>query len=66
MALVLARNRGQSIVIDKNIIIKIVSIRKKQVKVKIESPKDTVIVREEIFEKIFRHKDELKIPDEAV
>lgn len=56
MALILARSSGQSIIINKNIVIKIVSIRKKQVKVKIESPKEIPIFREEIYKKIIPQK----------
>lgn len=53
MSLVLSRNRGQSIIIGKNILIKIISIKNKQVKILIQSPKETLIFREEIFSKLF-------------
>jgi len=48
--LVLARKAGQSIIINDNIIVKLVSIQSdaKQVKIGIEAPKEISIVREEL------------------
>ena len=50
--LVLTRRLGETIIINNNIKIKVVGIKKSQVKLAIEAPKEITIYREEIYEKI--------------
>lgn len=50
--LVLTRKMGESIAIDDNITIKILSIKGKQIRLGINAPKDTKIHRLEVYEAI--------------
>ena len=50
--LVLTRRVGEKIAIGDDIFIKIINIKGKHVKLGIDAPKDCVIHREEIYEKI--------------
>lgn len=55
--LVMSRKKGESILINDDIEIKIIGIENGQVKIGIEAPKEKSIYRSEIYEKI---KDENK------
>lgn len=57
--LVLTRKIGESIAIDKDIKIRVVQIKGKQVRLGIEAPRETKIHREEVFVAI----EESKSPD---
>ena len=50
--LVISRKIDESVIIDKNIIIKIVDIDKNQVRIGIEAPKNITILREELVKEI--------------
>jgi len=50
--LVLTRRLGETIIINNNIKIKVVGIKKSQVKLAIDAPKEITIYREEIYERI--------------
>ncbi len=50
--LILTRKSGESIIINENIKIKILSIKKNYVKIAIEAPENIPVYREEIFFKI--------------
>lgn len=50
--LILTRKRDESIIINGNIEIQIMSIEEGKVKIGIEAPKDIEIFRSEVFEKI--------------
>ncbi|MBN8554910.1 MAG: carbon storage regulator CsrA [Deltaproteobacteria bacterium] len=63
--LVLTRRLGESICINDNIKIVIQSIKGHQVRVGISAPKETVIHREEIYQKIQReNKQAVDLPAE--
>lgn len=47
--LMLTRERGESIHIAKNIVIKVVNVRGKQVCIGIQAPKDFKVLREELL-----------------
>lgn len=50
--LVLTRHIGENLVINDNIIVKIVAVKGGQVRIGIEAPKDVSVHREEIFNRI--------------
>jgi len=50
--LILSRNRDQSIVIDENIIIRVLNVKGGQVRIGITAPKEVSVHREEVFLKI--------------
>ncbi|MCY9528646.1 MULTISPECIES: carbon storage regulator CsrA [Paenibacillus] len=50
--LVLTRKKGQSIVLNNDIEIQIVSVDGEQIKIGISAPKDVVILRKELVEEI--------------
>ena len=50
--LILTRNQNESIVIDDDIKVTVISDRHGQVKLEIEAPEDVEIWREEIYEKL--------------
>ena len=54
--LILGRKEGESIIIGNDIKIKILEIKRGQVKLAIEAPKEIPVYREEIYEKI-RHEN---------
>lgn len=49
--LVLSRKKEESIIINDNIVIKIVDVRGDKVRIGIEAPKNVTIDREEVYEK---------------
>ena len=49
--LILDRKVGEVIVIDGNILIKVISVNSTRVKIGIEAPKEVVILREELLER---------------
>ena len=54
--LVLTRKLGETIIIDDNIVIKVVDIHGKQIRLGIEAPMEIGIYRGEIYEKILAEK----------
>ena len=54
--LVLTRKLGETIVIDDNIVIKVIDIHGKQIRLGIEAPMEIGIYRGEIYEKILAEK----------
>ena len=50
--LVLTRKIGESIIIDNDIKVQILDVRKKQIRIGIEAPESILIFREEIYKKI--------------
>jgi len=50
--LILSRHIGESLIIDKKIKVTILGVRRGQIRVGIEAPKDVDVHREEIFVKI--------------
>ena len=48
--LILTRRLNESIIIDNDIIVKVLGIRGSQVRIGIEAPKDVHIIREELIE----------------
>ena len=56
--LVLGRQRHESIIINDDIEIIIVDARRNNVKIGINAPKDIMIYRKELYEKIHRGKNE--------
>ncbi len=67
--LVLTRKAGQSILIGKDIKIKIIGVSGNQVELGIEAPKDVLILREELIEKIkefTKKSSERKITDSQI
>ena len=55
--LILTRNQSESVIIDGDIKITVLSDKHGQVKLGIEAPEDVEIWREEIFEKIQKSED---------
>lgn len=55
--LILTRNRGENIVINEDIYVKILGVKGHQVRIGIEAPKDVLVHREEIH---LRIKEELE------
>lgn len=51
--LVLARKEGESVVIDHNITVTVVSISGNKVRLGISAPKEVEVHREEIYERIY-------------
>ncbi len=67
--LVLTRKAGQSILIGKNVKIKILGVSGNQVELGIEAPKDVLILREELIERIkefTKKSSERKITDTQI
>jgi len=60
MMLVLSRNRGQSIIIDDNVVVTVVDVRGEKVKLGIEAPKDTPVHRQEVYRAIQEEKAKVK------
>jgi len=54
--LVLARQRGQSIVIGGNVVVTIIDIRGDKVRLGIEAPEEIPVHRQEVYEAIQREK----------
>ena len=52
--LVLTRQRGETIIVDGNIIITIIEVRGDKVRIGIEAPRDVSVHREEIYNEIQR------------
>ncbi len=52
--LVLTRQRGETIMVDGNIIITIIEVRGDRVRIGIEAPRDVSVHREEIYNEIQR------------
>jgi carbon storage regulator len=52
--LVLTRQRGETIIVDGNIIITIIEVRGDKVRIGIEAPRDVSVHREEIYDEIQR------------
>ncbi|MBB6021645.1 carbon storage regulator [Paenibacillus sp. JGP012] len=50
--LVLSRKKGESVIVDNNIVITILSVEGENIKVGISAPKDVDIYRKEIFDSI--------------
>ncbi|NLM53188.1 MAG: carbon storage regulator CsrA [Firmicutes bacterium] len=50
--LILVRKAGQNLVINDNIIVKILEVKKDQVKIGIVAPKEISVHRQEVFEMI--------------
>jgi carbon storage regulator len=61
--LILTRNQNESIVIDDDIRITVLSDKHGQVKLGIEAPEDVEIWREEIYKKILSDETETSQPD---
>jgi carbon storage regulator len=61
--LILTRNGNESIVIDDDIRITVLSNKRGQVKLGIEAPEDVEIWREEIYKKILSGETETSQPD---
>ena len=53
--LVLGRKEGQQIIMDNNVVIKVVSVQGNYVKVGIEAPSSVKIYRQEMLEKLLSH-----------
>jgi len=49
--LVLARKKNESIVIDKDITVRVLNIRGNQVKLGVEAPKEVPVLRQEVHER---------------
>ena len=58
--LVLSRNRGESIVIDDNVVVTIVDIRGEDVRLGVEAPKEIPVHRQEVYDAIQEAKAKLK------
>jgi len=50
--LILTRNSGESIIINNNIVVRVLSIRGGQIRLGIDAPKEISVHREEIHDKI--------------
>lgn len=56
--LILTRLKNQSIIIgDREITFTVLGVNGKQVKIGIDAPKDVIVHREEIYEKIIKEKE---------
>jgi len=64
--LVLTRKIGESIIIDDNITVRILDVRKKQIRIGIEAPESILIFREEIYKKILAGRHNKTDMDPAV
>ncbi len=62
--LVLSRKLGQSLLIGKDIRIKVVEIRGQQVRLGLEAPDDVPVIREELHREIVEGNREAASPDE--
>ena len=58
--LVLSRNKEESIIINDNIVVKIVDVRGDKVRIGITAPKSVTIHREEVWVKIQKEKSEIE------
>jgi carbon storage regulator len=58
--LILTRNQNESVIIDSDIKVTVISNRHGQVKLGIEAPDDVEIWREEIYEKLDAHLEEVE------
>jgi len=63
--LILTRKKNESIIVNNNIEIQIISIEEGKVKIGINAPKDVEIHRSEIFEKILESNKEAAIHKDA-
>jgi len=63
--LILTRKKNESIMIDNNIEIQIISIEDGKVKIGINAPKEVVIHRSEIYEKILESNREAAVKKDA-
>lgn len=54
--LVLTRRLDQQIIINDNIVVKILAVTNKQVRIGIEAPRDVTVHREEIYNKLVNDK----------
>jgi carbon storage regulator len=59
--LVFTRKVGESIVIDKNIVVKLIEIGEGRIKIGIEAPREISINRTEIHNKIINNQKTLRI-----
>lgn len=64
--LILTRKKEESIIINGNIEIQIISIEEGKVKIGIEAPKDIEIYRSEVFEKIEAANQEASKPQASI
>ena len=64
--LVLSRNRGESIIIDDDIHIKVIDTRGGQVRIGIDAPKNISVHREEIYQRIHNQQNIETVEEEAV
>jgi len=64
--LVLTRKIGESIIIDDNITVRILDVRKKQIRIGIEAPESILIFREEVYKKILAGRQSKTNMDPAV
>lgn len=60
--LVLMRRKGEKIVINDNIVIKVDSLTRKQVHLAIEAPKDVSVFREELLDDLVGERQETVRP----
>lgn len=64
--LVLSRKKGESIVIQNNIVITVLSVEGENVKIGISAPKDIDIYRREIFEAIQQNNQDAVMDLQAI
>ncbi|MFB5266726.1 carbon storage regulator CsrA [Paenibacillus enshidis] len=64
--LVLSRKKGESIVIQNNIVITVLSVEGENVKIGISAPKDIDIYRKEIFEAIQQNNQDAVMDLQAI
>jgi len=58
--LVLSRKKNESIIINDNIVVRVIEIRGDKVRLGIEAPKDMPVHRHEVYEAIKRNEAEAK------
>ena len=59
--LILARRVGQTLMVGDDITVTIVGVKANQVRIGINAPKDVIVHREEIYERIRREQDPMRL-----
>jgi carbon storage regulator len=57
--LILTRRIGENLVINDDIVVRVLSIKGNQVRIGVDAPKEVSVHREEIWEKIQQDKDQV-------
>ena len=59
--LLLTRRPGEKLIINDNVTVTVLSIKGNQVRIGIEAPRDVKVHREEIYERIVKEREAMKV-----